>query len=105
MGQIAKVEVSKEELCAIGHKIKLTRVQKQITQTDLAGALGISKAHLSNIETGKTVVTLENLYKISKALDCKVTAFLEDEVSKEKNTDNIKLEDIVKALRLIKGIE
>lgn len=105
MGQIAKVEVSKEELCAIGHKIKLTRVQKQITQTDLAGALGISKAHLSNIETGKTVVTLENLYKISKALDCKITTFLEDESPKERDNDSIKLEDIVKALRLIKGIE
>lgn len=105
MGQIAKVEVSKGELCAIGHKIKLTRVQKQITQTDLAGALGISKAHLSNIETGKTVVTLENLYKISKALDCKITTFLEDEGPKEKDNDGIKLEDIVKALRLIKGIE
>lgn len=105
MGQIAKVKVSKEELCAIGHKIKLTRVQKQITQTDLAGALGISKAHLSNIETGKTVVTLENLYKISKALDCKVTTFLDDENPKEKGNDNIRLEDIVKALRLIKGIE
>lgn len=105
MGQIAKVEVSKEELCLIGHKIKLTRVQKQITQTELAAALGISKAHLSNIETGKTVVTLENLYKISKALDCKITTFLEDEAPKEKDTENIKLEDIVKALRLIKGIE
>lgn len=105
MGQIAKVDVSKEELCAIGHKIKLTRVQKQITQTDLAAALGISKAHLSNIETGKTIVNLENLYKISKALNCKITSFLEDEKPLEQPTDNIKLEDIVKALRLIKGIE
>ena len=32
MIQKEKVEVSKDELCAIGHKIKLTRVQKQITQ-------------------------------------------------------------------------
>ena len=105
MGQIAKVDVSKEELCAIGHKIKLTRVQKQITHTDLAAALGISNAHLSNIETGKTIVTLENLYKISKALNCKITSFLEDEKPLEQPTDNIKLEDIVKALRLIKGFE
>lgn len=105
MIQKEKVEVSKDELCAIGHKIKLTRVQKQITQTDLAAALGISKAHLSNIETGKTVVTLENLYKTSKALDCKITTFLEDDTQKSRETEDIKLEDIVKALRLIKGIE
>lgn len=105
MEQIAKVDVSREELYAIGHKIKLIRVQKQITQTDLAVALGISKAHLSNIETGKTVVTLENLYKISMALNCKITTLLEEENHKEADTGNIKLEDIIKALRLIKGIE
>lgn len=105
MGQITKVNVSRDELCVIGHKIKLARVEKQITQTDLANALGISKAHLSNIETGKTIVTLENLYKISKALNCNITALLEEETQRESNTGNIKLEEIIRALRLIKGIE
>lgn len=36
----------------IGETIKIKRIQKRITQTDLAKKLEISQTHLSNVENG-----------------------------------------------------
>ena len=101
MSEIQPVEINKQDLYQVGFKIKMMRMQKSITQTDLAEAMEISKAHLSNIETGKTVVTLENLFKVQKILDCRMRDFFEEKHEEPK--EQITLEDVVKVLRLMKG--
>lgn len=101
MSEIQPVEINKQDLYQVGFKIKMMRMQKSITQTDLAEAMEISKAHLSNIETGKTVVTLENLFKVQKILNCRMRDFFEEKQEEPKK--QITLEDVVKVLRLMKG--
>ena len=87
----------------VGYRIKLVRLRKNMTQTELAEAIGISKAHISNIENGKTIVTMENLFLIKKALDCKFVDLLEDEKKADKSSGKISLEEVVLALSLLKN--
>ena len=75
-----------EELRRICFKIKVLRQERRIQQTELAQAVGISQTHLSNIENGKSAVTLESLLKIRSALDCKMKDFFNesDEINDKK---------------------
>lgn len=36
MGKLAVVEVDRNELCRVGYRIKLVRLRKNMTQTELA---------------------------------------------------------------------
>ncbi len=72
-----------EKLERIGKKIKLTRIAKGIRQYDAAKALGISQAHLSNIERGRNSFTLETLFKLSELLECPVGEFFRDADKKD----------------------
>ena len=49
--------------------IKVWREYRGLTQQQLAGAAGISKPYLSQIETGKRTGTTEILSALAKALD------------------------------------
>lgn len=103
MEKLAVVEIDREELCRVGYRIKLVRLRKNMTQTELADAIGISKAHISNIENGKTIVTMENLFLIKKALGCDFMELLSDEKQEEKLDNKISMEDLVLALGLLKN--
>jgi len=43
---------------AIGKRIKIARIQRELTQERLAEMADISPTHMSNIETGTTRVSL-----------------------------------------------
>ena len=103
MEKLAVVEIDREELCRVGYRIKLVRLRKNMTQTELADAIGISKAHISNIENGKTIVTMENLFLIKKALGCDFMELLSYEKQEEKHDNKISMEDLVLALGLLKN--
>ncbi|MEI8174310.1 MAG: helix-turn-helix domain-containing protein [Deltaproteobacteria bacterium] len=49
--------------------VKLWRMERNLTQQELAGRAGISKSYLSQIETGKRQGTVETLRAIALALD------------------------------------
>ena len=49
--------------------VKLWRIQRNLTQQELAKRAGISKSYLSQIETGKRQGTVETLKAIALALD------------------------------------
>lgn len=49
--------------------VKLWRTQRNLTQDELAGRVGISKPYLSQIETGKRQGTVDTLRAIARALD------------------------------------
>ena len=102
MGKLAVIEVDKNELCRVGYRIYLVRLRKNMTQTELAEAIGISKAHISNIENGKTIVTMENLFLIKKALGCTFLDLLSDDDKKKEDTSQISLEEFFLALSLLK---
>lgn len=52
----------------LGENLKQIRTKKNITQTDLAEALGVNKSFVSNIENGKTNPTLSTIANLAKAV-------------------------------------
>lgn len=52
-----------------GLKLKLARVAAQLTLKDLSSASGVDIAKISNIENGQGNPTLENILKLTNALN------------------------------------
>jgi len=52
--------------------IKMIREEREMTQQELADAININRATLSQIETGKVLPTLNTLLEIARTLDCKI---------------------------------
>jgi len=61
--------VKTKDIAAIGNRIKQVRKHLQIQQKDMALKLGITNAHLSDIEKGKASPSIEVLMKITKIYD------------------------------------
>ena len=57
-----------KKIYKIGDKIKEIRLEKGISQQDLAAKCNFEKANMSRIEAGRTNLTIKNAYKISLAL-------------------------------------
>ena len=49
----------------LGRRIRNLRLERNLTQDEVAYAVKISRDHLSNIELGKYPINLKNLYKLS----------------------------------------
>ena len=73
----------------VGKVISKFRKSKGISQEIISGLAGIGRTHLSAIERGERKPTLETLYRLSMALDVKMSVIvieLEKELEKsEKN--------------------
>ncbi|MBQ3834375.1 MAG: helix-turn-helix transcriptional regulator [Elusimicrobia bacterium] len=67
----------------IGQKIRFVRKAKKLTLEDLAFKINMDWSFLARIETGKTVASLETLYKIAKTLGISLEELF-------KNVDDIK---------------
>lgn len=61
-------DYTQEELDEIGKDIRAIRLQRGMSQTELAAAAGITIANMSRIEAGKLSVGLDILNKIASAL-------------------------------------
>lgn len=58
----------------MGYRIAQVRIEKGMTQDELAKKSGVSRTIISLLETGKTnVTTTSTLLKIARALDCSVS--------------------------------
>lgn len=96
------MEKMKKMVCS---RIKLVRISKGMKQQDLAEKIGVSQAHMSNMEGGRSSVTLENLLKIHIALDCPVASFFVDidgAPAKNESDNMFSLDDLVAALTAMK---
>ena len=67
-----------QDLKKIGKRIKLLRIERNVSQTDLAVSLGISQTNMSNIECGRGAVTLQNLIRLQQLLGCPIEDFFQD---------------------------
>ena len=99
------------EFKVLGRKVKFLRLEKGISQTDMAEAIGLSQTNLSNMESGRTAITIQNLFKMREVLGCKMSDLFTDfdvEVSAvQSSTDNsnaIELEDALNILKLLKKV-
>ena len=62
-------------LVALGKRIKELRLQKKISQTEIAYRCGFDKSNYNTIESGKRNPTITSLLKIAKALDIQLIEF------------------------------
>ena len=63
----------------LGKRIKLARIEKDMTQGDLAEATQTLQKAVSRYETGLSIPSLETLMKIAKALEKSAGYFLDEE--------------------------
>lgn len=52
-----------------GQRIKKIRNEKRISQEELAFSCGLHRTYVSDVERGARNVSIDNIYKISRALD------------------------------------
>lgn len=62
----------------LGKRIKLARVERDMTQDQLAEAIKAKQKSISRYETGMSIPSLETLEKISKALKKPFGYFLDE---------------------------
>ena len=59
----------------IGKKIKNYRLEKGLSQEKLAECVNMSREHISCIERGKNMISIENLYNIANYFDVDIRDF------------------------------
>lgn len=74
----------------VGYKIKTLRSEKNISQTDLANFLYVTRQTISRWESGKTVPTTENLIQIASFFGKNPEYFFQ---STNEGNGTIKIED------------
>lgn len=60
---------------SIGKKIKSLRLEKGLSQEKLAEFVDMSREHISCIERGKNMPTIETLYNVSKYFEIDIKDF------------------------------
>lgn len=65
-------------LAYVGSQIKKLRLEKNITQNDLATQCNFEKANMSRIESGKTNITILTLKKICTELEIEMADFFKN---------------------------
>ena len=61
------------ENVVLGYKIKEKRLEKELSQKELADIVGIDQSDLSKIEKGLFNITIKMIDRISKGLGCKMS--------------------------------
>lgn len=63
------------------NNIKLFRLQKKLSQIELAKKAGVDRSNLSHIERGEYLPTIKTLFKIAIALNCDVSELLDSKTT------------------------
>jgi len=63
----------------IGKRIREIRESKKISQEKLAELANLDRTYISSVEKGKRNISIENIEKISKALDRTLQEFFSSE--------------------------
>ncbi len=82
---VVRVNERKEktmDYCDLGKRLRNERRKKKISQEQLAEMADCSVAHISHIETGNTIPSLEILIRIINQLEISSDAILSDYVDK-----------------------
>lgn len=94
---------------AMGERIKEERRAKGISQVTFAKKLGITQTHLSNLETGKSGLTLTSLIMLANEFDCSVDYLLFGIKNKvQDNNDEVydySENEVQLAIRIIEAIK
>lgn len=61
----------------IGENIKILRLQRGLSQTELSKQIGISQGHLSNMELGRGTITLNSVIRIAECFNVDLHVLIE----------------------------
>lgn len=61
----------------VGKNIKKARISACLSQESLAEISGLHRTYISSVERGERNISIENLYKISNALDIHIKDLFE----------------------------
>ena len=61
----------------IGRKIKSLRLENNLSQEKMAELVGLSREHISCLERGKNLITIDTLYKISSYFNINIKDFFD----------------------------
>lgn len=93
-----------EQTKKVGERIRLIRMSKDIPQAIVAESIGVSQSLLSNIESGRCNVTLDNLIKLHETLECPMRDFFVDiDGPAQREGDYFSLEELARALASLRG--
>lgn len=70
--------MSKRDLKKFGKRLKSLRIDKNLTQLELAEILDMSPNFIGMIERGERNTTVENVFKIARALNIKPSNMFEE---------------------------
>ena len=70
--------MSKRDLQKFGKKLKSLRLDKNLTQLELAEIINMSPNFIGMIERGERNTTVENVFKIARALEIKPSILFEE---------------------------
>ena len=100
-----------DEIKLLARRVKKLRIDKGVSQTKMAEEIGVSQTNLSNMEAGRTAITIQNLFKIQKVLNCRMADFFVDFDSEEAVEDKqasksgIEIEDAINILKLLRAVD
>ena len=80
---------------SIGDRIKRYRIDKKLSQEDLAAKIGIGFKHISNIERGYKGISLEKVIDIANALDVSADDLLTDSLKHSSSPVSTEIQDIM----------
>lgn len=83
----------------IGQRIKQARLNKNLTQEDLAEQIDISVAFLSRVERGNSHINLKRLNQLCRLLDVSEGYILNGVSSKSENYLNKEFSDLLKSCK------
>ena len=75
----------------VGRKIRQLRKQRGLTQTDLAGRIGIQQSDLSRMEKGEYRVSLDSLFRILGEFGMGIGEFFDGMAEESFNTGDVGL--------------
>ncbi|PWM77048.1 MAG: hypothetical protein DBY32_09505 [Phascolarctobacterium sp.] len=96
----------------IGANIRLARVKKMMSQSELAKLLGVTQTHMSNLERGRCGITVTMLNQLTNLFEVETDALLygtpairpkAETVEVTDGIENYTLGDLIKAAKLLNG--
>ncbi len=70
--------MKREILIKFGNKVRKERNKLGLSQEELAAKTGVHRTYIGMIERAEKNITLENIEKVAKALNLKLSAFFSD---------------------------
>ena len=70
--------MKREILIKFGKRVRAQRTNLELSQEELASRAGVHRTYIGMIERAEKNITLENIEKVAKALNLKLSDFFRD---------------------------